>query len=211
MLAEHRGRRAKEPFLATVRLMKVPIVSRFAALAVLPLLLTACTSSSAHTSQQGPTGSPASSSAGPHAVAREIQPNCLPTELRLALTWHRDPSGSLSGDLRATNPGTTACGLLVKPDVQPLGLDGKPLDTQFITTSEGLYGPNALRPGHSATSGISWGGWCGKPVGPQVRVSWGEVAATVAVTGPRQPSCPTTKGAPTNMSSTWFSGLLAGR
>ncbi len=197
--------------------MKVPPVSRFAALAVLPLLLSACNgSSSVQPPRQGPPTTAVPSAAtpdptAPSAVAGEIQPNCLPTELQLALTWHRDAGGSLSGDLHATNPGTTACGLLVKPSVQPLGLDGKPLATVFITTGEARYGPNALRPGHSATSGISWGGWCGTQAGPKVRISWGDVTATVTVSGPRQPRCPTTKAAATNLSSSWFSGLLAGR
>lgn len=200
----------EEPSRSTARRKTMSPVFRFAAVAVLALTLGGCNAQSGTDALRNGR-IPAPKPSGPVSpVPGEIRPTCQPTQLHLALAWHRDATGSLSGDLRATNPGTRACGLLLKPSVQPLGVDGKPLKTLFLTTMEGRYGPNALRPGHTAISGISWAGWCGKPAGPNVEVSWRDVETTVTVSGARQPACPTAKTAPTNMSSTWFEGLLSG-
>jgi hypothetical protein len=187
--------------------MRVRVASRLAALAAALVVVSACdaSSSATHALPTRGTAQTAPAAALPHSITRR----CAPTELRLALRWQRDSTGALSGELRATNPGPDACGLLLKPVVHPLGVDGMPLATQFLTTAEGRYGPSALRPGHTATARVVWVGWCGRPAGTRVEVSWGDVATTVAVSEPRQPACPMTKYAPTNVSSTWFSGLTA--
>jgi hypothetical protein len=185
-------------------------LSRMAVAAAITLAVGGCAAPS-RTEATGHLPTPTATRSGAsHYVPPEIGPGCQPNQLLLTLAWHQDSTGSLSGNLVASNPGSHACGLLLKPSLQPLGLHGKPLNTTFLITAEERYGPNALRPGHSAHSGVSWAGWCGKPAGPDVVISFGGGKATIAVTGPHQPTCPPTKTDPTNISSDWFEGLLSG-
>lgn len=135
----------------------------------------------------------------------------MPTRMSLSLVWHRTASGPLSGllagKLRATNDGTKPCGLPGPPRVRPMGTDGQPLAIEFGEPAIMRVDVLQLQPGHTATAGVTWAGWCGEPAGHLVKVSWGaveETPVTLVATGPQQPACPTAKNSALNLSSTWF-------
>ncbi|MFZ5851723.1 MAG: hypothetical protein ACOYY2_10065 [Actinomycetota bacterium] len=128
---------------------------------------------------------------------------CRVGQLDLSITWSGVGTG-LDGLVTAANRSAQPCRLGLKPVLEPLGLDGEPLRTRFMVTTEGLVGADLLRPGETRAARAGWAGWCGPAASGSVRVSWPPGGAVVVPAGgPRQPGCPG-PGQPTNLWSSWF-------
>lgn len=124
-----------------------------------------------------------------------------PDDIAFSLTWLPD-GDTLKGELEARNVGNRRVRLTGKPQLTPLGIDGRPLDTPTIITLElMLPGFVELDPGESAIAAIGWAGWDGLAAGPRVRVEWPGGQVDVATLGPREPAA---SGPATNLWSSWF-------
>ena len=183
---------------------------RLGALLALPVLLAGCGASpTANVVSAGDTAQN-TPSASPLATTTATAPSgsaatCTPTRMSLSLVWHKTANGLLSGEVRASNSDVKVCGLPDRPRVRPIGTDGQPLAIEFGEPADQRIDTLQLQPGHTATSGVTWAGWCGKPAGHLVKISWdaaAETPATVVATGPQQPRCPTDKNPAMNFSST---------
>lgn len=134
-------------------------------------------------------------------MTNDAAPEAGPDDLALSLTWLPD-GDALKGELEARNVGNRRVRLTGKPQLTPLGADGRPLETSTIITLElMLPGYVELAPGESATAAVGWAGWDGVPAGPQVRVEWPGGQVDVTTLGPREPAA---SGPATNLSSSWF-------
>jgi hypothetical protein len=128
-------------------------------------------------------------------------PACGPDDLSVTVRWERDGTG-LRGQVIAENTGGRACRLPGKPGVTPLGPDGEPLPVKTLVTLEWRSpGYVTLEPGQRAAAPVAWSGWAGPAASSRAQVAWAGGAATAAVEGPTQPDA---KGAPGNISSSWF-------
>ena len=138
--------------------------------------------------------------AGSRSGEEEL-PACRADDVSVTVSWEHDGSG-LRGQVIAENTGGRACRLAGKPEVTPLGLDGRPLPAQTVVTLEMLLpGYVVLEPGQRAAAPVTWGGWDGAAASPRVQVTWEGGAATAAVHGPAQPA---STDPPCHLSSSWF-------
>lgn len=139
---------------------------------------------------------------------------CRPRDLVLSLAWEAAENGALKGTLSASNPTDQPCLLLVKPFVQPDGMDGTPLPTQSAVTMERLLGPDELLPGATATAPVGWYSWCGAAAGRTAHVSWASAehapSAQVSSDGLVQPACSRPNANSNQLSASWFTGLSDG-
>lgn len=202
----------EEPGVRGMRQTAMRLVHWATLCMVLMVLTVSCGGAGVGSTTSGASQIPSlKSSGGPSAAGRlgipVVRPDCRPRDLNLVLEWHHNGNGLL-GELRATNPGRTPCGLLVKPAVQPLGSDGLLLPTKTVVTDEERIGPNGLLPGRTAVAAVGWANWCGLPAGSKALVSWGGPTTAVQVEGPPQPGC-SKPSRPQNLSATWFTGLAA--
>jgi hypothetical protein len=125
-----------------------------------------------------------------------------PEEVQFVLAWHAEEDGGLTGELRVRNTSSRRVRLAGKPGLQPVGVDGVPLDTECVVTLElVLPGYVDIDPGDEASAPVGWAGWDGPPASGEVVVQWPGGGSRVTVSGPRQPA---SAGPATNLWSSWF-------
>jgi hypothetical protein len=116
--------------------------------------------------------------------------------------WERD-GGGLRGQVIAENVSGRACLLPGKPEVNPIGVDGRPLPAGTVITLEWrMPGYVIIAPGGRAAAPVSWSSWCGAPAAGRAIVTWeGGGPAEAEVHGPAQPAC---DGRSLDLSTSWF-------
>ena len=129
---------------------------------------------------------------------------CRPDEVTLTLTWGA-PTSTLEGRLTARNTSAAACDLLVKPSITAIGADGKPVSA--IASMEMKTGPQRLLPGASASSTITWSGWCGGRTSGPIVVDWGTGKISVTPTGQIPTTSCAVPSASSAVSAGWFDPL----
>jgi hypothetical protein len=114
-----------------------------------------------------------------------------PPRLKLWIELELDPSGTLSGWLRAKNLAHQSVRLSGKPDVVPLGEDGLALPVDCIVTAE-MRIPHYVEigPAQEARAPIGWGGRSGPHAGGEWQVQLDALSPKIRVeaSGPREPT-----------------------
>ena len=92
-----------------------------------------------------------------------------------------------------------------RPAITALGPDGKAVTA--ISSLEMKTGPQRLLPGASASSTITWSGWCGGQTGGPILVAWGTGNSSVTASGQIPTASCSTPPASSAISSGWFDPL----
>ena len=125
-----------------------------------------------------------------------------PQDVLISLTWHATREATLTGELVVRNISDPPVRLSGKPSLQPLGIDGEPLEAQTIVSMElQVPGYVDLGPDEDAAAPVAWAGWNGPEATGDVLVNLCGGASRVAADGPHQPQF---VGPPNNLTSSWF-------
>ncbi len=136
------------------------------------------------------------------AMADDDSPEASSGDVAFSLSWLAE-DGALKGVLQASNISDHRVRLSGKPQLSPLGVDGRPLGAESIMTLELVMpGYVVLDPGESAASNVGWAGWDGAAANGAVLVQWPGGQAEVSAAGPSRPAA---TGPATNLWSSWFS------
>ncbi len=128
-------------------------------------------------------------------------PWCGPGDVSVTVRWEPDGDG-LRGQVIAGNIGSRACRMPGKPEVTPLGLDGRPLGVEGVQTLELEFpGYVVLEPGQQAAALVFWSGWNGPKASSRAQVTWDDGSAIAQVQGPVQPVSSQPRG---QITSSWF-------